>query len=85
MSLWETQLRLPAAVPLLWGFAPLLRLYHSHVPLTLLEVDTEQDLSTYLASEELFHESTSATEYGGHLCCWTWPGPVSLGARTALT
>ena len=69
MSLWETELGLPAAVPLLWGSAPPLSLYHSRVPLTLLEVDTAQDLSTYLTSKEIFQESTSAAEYGGDLHC----------------
>lgn len=50
-----------------WLCVPLLCLYHSQVPLALLEVDPERDLSTYLTSNEFFQESTSATEYGGDL------------------
>lgn len=52
---------------LLWGCVSLLCLYHSQVPLTLLGVDTERDLSTYLTASELFQESANATEFGGGL------------------
>lgn len=52
---------------LLWGCVPLLSLYHRQVPLSLLEVDTGRDLSTYLTSNERFQETTSATEFGGDL------------------
>lgn len=65
--LWETDLGYLQQCLCCGAAVPLLCLYHSQVPQALLEVDTERGLSTYLTSNELFQESTSATGFGGDL------------------